>query len=256
MITLITRLIVLAVLSFPVYAIESLKTVTKFDLYLADTSGADITTATFTDITVYWRCFGGTTTAIDESGDTLTNVGDGYYEVVTNDTITCAAGNTLSAWATGTVGGNTVDVRHRQIQIVANIESDTYSRLGAPAGASIAADIAALGGSATVLADTTIATLASQTSFTLTAGSADDNAYNAHIAVITDSATSTQKAVARIKDYVGATKTVTLEKDPAIFTMAVGDSIAIVATDLNWKATQVDNRDADSQGRKLTDIRR
>lgn len=80
-----------------------------------------------------------------------------------------------------------------------------------------------------LLQSTTIATLASQTSFTLTAGSADDDAYNGAIAVVTDSATSTQKAVGAVSDYVGSTRTVTLSADPAIFTMAVGDTIEIIA---------------------------
>jgi len=81
-----------------------------------------------------------------------------------------------------------------------------------------------------VLQETTIATLASQTSFTLTAGSADDNVYNGALAVITDASTSTQKAIALISDYTGATKTVTLAVDPAIFTMAVTDNIDIIAS--------------------------
>ena len=82
-----------------------------------------------------------------------------------------------------------------------------------------------------LLQSTTIATLSTQTSFTLTAGSADNDAYNNMVVVITDASTSTQKAVARISDYVGSTKTITLEADPAIFTMATGDTIDIVAKD-------------------------
>lgn len=89
------------------------------------------------------------------------------------------------------------------------------------------ADISA-GSSPDVLADTTIATLASQTSFTLTAGSADNDVYNGMAAVFTDQSTATQKAVAFISDYVGSTKTVTLEAAPG-FTIATGDSIAIMA---------------------------
>lgn len=81
-----------------------------------------------------------------------------------------------------------------------------------------------------LLVSTTIATLASQTSFTLTAGSADDDAYNGAMAVVTDSATSTQKAVGRVSDYTGSTKTIALASDPGIFTMAVGDTIEIVST--------------------------
>ncbi len=77
---------------------------------------------------------------------------------------------------------------------------------------------------------TTIATLASQISFTLTAGSADNDAYNNCIAIITDSTSGDQKAVGYISDYIGSTKTVALAADPGIFTMAVGDNITILAT--------------------------
>lgn len=81
-----------------------------------------------------------------------------------------------------------------------------------------------------VLQSTTIATLASQTSGTLTTGSTDNDAYNGCLAIITDQSTSTQKAVAYISDYVGGTKTFTLLSAPA-FTIAVGDTIDIVAVD-------------------------
>lgn len=80
-----------------------------------------------------------------------------------------------------------------------------------------------------LLLNTTIATLATQTSFTLTAGSADNDAYNGAIIVVTDQSTATQKAVGTISDYVGASKTITLSADPAIFTMAVGDTVDILA---------------------------
>lgn len=90
-----------------------------------------------------------------------------------------------------------------------------------------------------VLENTTIATLASQTSFTLTAGSSDDSAYDGAMVVVTDSATAEQKAVADILTYTGATKTVTLEDDPGIFTMAVGDSIAIIAKKVSVDANLV-----------------
>ena len=133
---------------------------------------------------------------------------------------------------------------------------DAFARLGAPAGASIAADIASVGVDLTpvleklpesgrastqasvdaiksdtklqVLINTTINTLASQTSFTLTAGSIDNDTYVKQTAIITDSVTATQKAVATIIDYDGSTKTVTLKELPA-FTIAAGDSIAIIA---------------------------
>ncbi len=93
-----------------------------------------------------------------------------------------------------------------------------------------AAWVTGAGGSApTTLQNTTIATLASQVSFTLTAGSADNDAYNGMLVVVEDSATATQKAVGVVSDYAGSTKTITLREDPAIFTMAVGDTIDIIA---------------------------
>lgn len=88
------------------------------------------------------------------------------------------------------------------------------------------------GSDSSLLQNTTIATLATQTSFTLTNGSADDDVYNGAKIIITDSATATQKAVGTVLDYVGATKTVTLAADPAIFTMAVGDDVDIIAVPL------------------------
>jgi hypothetical protein len=75
--------------------------------------------------------------------------------------------------------------------------------------------------------DTTIATLATQVSFTLTAGSADDDAYNGCMAMITDQVTATQIAFAGIENYTGATLTVTLDADPGVFTMAASDLITI-----------------------------
>lgn len=79
-----------------------------------------------------------------------------------------------------------------------------------------------------VLVSTTIATLSTQTSFTLTAGSSDDNAYNGMAAIFTDQVTSAQKWVCFVSDYTGSTKTVTLESAPG-FTIATGDSISIMA---------------------------
>ena len=120
------------------------------------------------------------------------------------------------------------------------------TKLGTPAGASVSADIAAVkidtgttlpgliddidGGVAdpTVMVSTTIATLASQLAFTLTAGSADNDCYNNQLAVITDSATAMQKARVIVSDYVGSTKTITITSAPA-FTIAVGDLISIIA---------------------------
>jgi len=91
--------------------------------------------------------------------------------------------------------------------------------------------------SAGELIKTTIATLASQVSFTLTSGSADDHAYNNCIAIIRNAASGIQVCVGAISHYTGSTKTVTLDADPAIFTMAAGDSIVIMATMYGLMAT-------------------
>ena len=80
------------------------------------------------------------------------------------------------------------------------------------------------------LASAAISTLASQTSFTLSQGSADDDAYNNCTIVISDQATTVQKCVGRISDYTGSTRTVTLAADPGIFTMAAGDNVQIFAS--------------------------
>lgn len=77
---------------------------------------------------------------------------------------------------------------------------------------------------------TTIATLTTQKQFTLTAGSPNNNSYLNQTVVITKASDSTQKAVGTISGYVGSTLTVTLAKDPGLFTMAAGDSVYIYAT--------------------------
>jgi len=90
---------------------------------------------------------------------------------------------------------------------------------------------------------TTIATLSTQTSWTLTAGSTDNDAYNGWLAVVTDVTTHEQRAVGVVDDYTGASKTVTLRTDPAVFTMAVGDYVTLIP-DRSLKST-VDNRTVD-----------
>jgi len=80
-----------------------------------------------------------------------------------------------------------------------------------------------------LMQSTDIATLASQTSFTLTAGSADDDAYNNCTCVITSEASNIQKCWGHISDYTGSTKTVTLSADPGIYTIAAEDNITIFA---------------------------
>lgn len=75
--------------------------------------------------------------------------------------------------------------------------------------------------------NTTIATLASQTSFTLTAGPAEDDALNGCWCIIHDVASAVQSGHAIISDYTGSTKTVTLAAGTT-FTAAATDHIAIM----------------------------
>lgn len=75
--------------------------------------------------------------------------------------------------------------------------------------------------------NTTIATLSSQTSFTLTSGPAEDDALNGMWAVIHDVASAVQKSWVQILDYTGSTKTVTLAAG-ATFTAAATDNISVM----------------------------
>lgn len=75
--------------------------------------------------------------------------------------------------------------------------------------------------------NTTIATLASQTSFTLTVGPAEDDALNGCWCVIHDVASAVQCGHAIISDYTGSTKTVTLAAGTT-FTAAATDNVAIM----------------------------
>lgn len=77
------------------------------------------------------------------------------------------------------------------------------------------------------LFSTTIATLASQTSFTLTAGPAEDDALNNMEVIIHDVASAVQCGRAVILDYTGSTKTVTLAAGTT-FTAAATDNISIM----------------------------
>ena len=82
-------------------------------------------------------------------------------------------------------------------------------------------------GQPAAILNTTIATLASQTSFTLTAGPAEDDALNGMWAVIHDVASAVQQSWVQILDYTGSTKTVTLVAG-ATFTAAATDNISIM----------------------------
>ncbi|CAE7345100.1 unnamed protein product, partial [Symbiodinium pilosum] len=87
-------------------------------------------------------------------------------------------------------------------------------------------DTAASGSDPAILT-TTIDGLTNQTTFSLTTGSADDDAYNGWSVLIIDQSTSTQVASGVISDYTGTGADVVLDEDPGVFTIATGDTVKI-----------------------------
>lgn len=75
--------------------------------------------------------------------------------------------------------------------------------------------------------NTTIATLSTQTSFTLTNGPAEDDALNGRWAIIHDVASSVQCTWVQILDYTGSTKTVTLAA-AGTYTAAATDNFSLM----------------------------
>lgn len=75
--------------------------------------------------------------------------------------------------------------------------------------------------------NTTIATLSSQTSFTLISGPAEDDALNGMWGVVHDAASAVQSAKFIVSDYTGSTKTVTLSAAPT-FTIAAKDNFSLI----------------------------
>lgn len=73
--------------------------------------------------------------------------------------------------------------------------------------------------------DTTIATLSSQTSFTLTTGPAENDALLGCVCLIHDIASAVQSGFGVVSAYTGSTKTVTLTAGVS-FTAAAGDNIS------------------------------
>jgi hypothetical protein len=126
---------------------------------------------------------------------------------------------------------NVLDGEANTIQVAGTAQTaiDIGTTLGiAGAGLTALGDTRLALLNALALNRTTIATLTSQRVFTLTAASADADAYKGCIAVIEDATTATQKAVGVISAYAMTTKQITLASNPAIFTMAVGDTVTIL----------------------------
>lgn len=184
---------------------------------------------------------------------------NGQTRAAKNDETACAADSNgyynceLSATDTNTVGQLAVTIHESgalavrlDYQVMEETEYDALYKTGANGIASLeelALETASMQYvldvlmrallESTLMIKTTIATLTSQTSFTLSAGSPDDDAYNDCLIMIKDESTAKQKAIGFVSDYAASTLTVTLVADPGVFTMGVNDEIFIMAAP--WK---------------------
>lgn len=187
-----------------------------FDSFAGSTGASvTITGLATSDIKVYKD--GSTTERASASGFTLLDTDGIDFDSLTGIhgfSIDLADNTTAGFWAAGS----------KYIVVVSTItvDSQTVSFIAATF------DI----GQRDAILNTTIATLASQTSFTLTAGPAEDDALNGCIAYIHDVASAVQGGFAIVQDYTGSTKTVTLVAGTT-FTAAATDNVAILAPALN-----------------------
>lgn len=178
----------------------------------ASSSGAPITISGLatSDIKIYKN--GGTTERASASGFTLLD-SDG----IDFDSITGIHGFSVDLADNTTSGFYVAGASYFIVISTITVDSQTMSFIAATFE---------IGYSAAML-DTTIATLSSQTSFTLTAGPAEDDALNGRAVIIHDIASAVQCGQAVILDYTGSTKTVTLAAGTT-FTAAAGDNISIM----------------------------
>jgi hypothetical protein len=102
--------------------------------------------------------------------------------------------------------------------------------------------------------NTTIATLTSQTSFTLTDGPAENDALNGMWLVIHDVASKVQWGKAIVDDYVGSTKTVTLVAGTT-FTVAASDNVAVMGPAPLQPVTAGRTLEVDASGLADVDVR-
>lgn len=154
----------------------------------------------------------------------------GIFTVATSDSVCIMAD--LTYWLTGpglSTYGGAPTVFENQVGIASNIDT-----INGAVGV-IQSTVDTLSGlvgridSAEILMNTTISTLTSQTVFRLTAGSPNNDAYNGCAIVIRNFVTNNQTCVGVVKDYVGATREVTLLWNPGIFTIATGHEVYVMS---------------------------
>lgn len=179
----------------------------------AGATGASITMTglAVTDIEVYKN--GSVTQRASDAGYTLLDTDGIDFDGLTGIhgfSIDLADNSDAGFWASG--------AQYTVVVSTVTIDGQTVSFVAA---------MFRIGYDAAVL-NTTIATLASQTSFTLASGPAEDDAINGFWIYIHDVASAVQQGWAIVLDYTGATKTVTLVAGPS-FTMAATDNISVMA---------------------------
>jgi len=183
-----------------------------FQFAVNDTSGSAIDGSGFT---VASRLCGAASSAAPVHAPTATllssgSYANGSYEIAITASVAngYADNSEYAVYVTGTADGETP---------VAYVGSFQLGKL------QTAADLGQIN-------ETTIATLANQTSFTLTAGSDQDDTYNNLMMVIED-ADNTTRRDPRVyaSDYTGSTRTVTLAAGTSGFSAAVGDRVRIFA---------------------------
>lgn len=210
----------------------------EFDSFGANGESLTLTGLAVTDIEVYKD--GSTTQRASDNGYTLLDTDGIDFDSLTGIhgfSINLADNTTSGFWAAGS--------HYRVVVSAVTINSQTVS---------FTAATFRIGYEAAVL-NTTIATLASQTSFTLTSGPAEDDALNGMWAIIHDAASAVQFSWVPIKDYTGSTKTVTLETGvTATFTAAAGDNFSVIGP-MPLQVTTLGRKfDCQADGRAPADI--
>jgi hypothetical protein len=190
--------------------------------YASTGASSAMTGLATSDIKVYKN--GSTTERASASGYTLLDTDGLDVDSITGlngFSIDLADNTTAGFWTAGsdyTVVVSTVTVDSQTVSYIAG----TF-RIGYP----------------DAIINTTIATLSSQTSFTLTAGPAEDDALNGCVLCIHDVASAVQLGFEVVLDYTGSTKTVTLVSG-VTFTAAAGDNISIFPpSNIKWIRGQV-----------------
>ncbi len=179
----------------------------------ASSTGASITLTglAVTDIEIYKD--GGTTQRASDNGYTLLDT-DG----IDFDGLTGIHGFSIDLADNSTAGFYAAGSQYFAVVSTVTVDSQTVSFLAARWQI----------GYPEAILNTTIATLSSQTSFTLTSGPAEDDALNGLYVVIHDVASLVQLGWALILDYTGSTKTVTLAAGTT-FTAATTDNVSVMA---------------------------